>query len=175
MPLLAFALVLAAIPEDNPAPLNAQIVNYCKTYVGQTVGRGECSDLANGALKTAKGAGVTKEHPKPGDYVWGNLVYILEKGNEVYPATGFKPVAGDIIQFRDVEVGKTTVHPDGSSTWYKATYGHHTAVIGAVREDGSWLLYEQNSNQRRYVTEGNFVPADIQKGYLRVYRPKPLP
>jgi hypothetical protein len=178
VPLIVFALA-AMLQQENAAPLNGKVVEFCRANMGNKVGTGECSDLADSALAQVGAVKRSqKDYPATGDYVWGSLVYLLEiKGgnrNEAYPTLDYKPVAGDIIQFRDVKAGRTTRHPDGSTSWYSAEWGHHTAVIASVSEDGkTWKLYEQNTNQRRFVVEGQLIPADIQQGFIRVYRAKP--
>ena len=179
---LALSLVLSILTgQENPAPYNSAVRAYCQQNLNQKIGRGECSDLAAAALAAAGAASMSKnEIPAKGDYVWGQCVYILDcrrnSRTEIFPSTGYVPAAGDIVQLRDIKLGRTTVHPDGSTSWYSMEYGHHTSVISSISADGStWKVFEQNVNGKKQVMENPMVLPDVQQGYLRVYRPVKAP
>lgn len=175
---MAFGLVAQAadtVPEAGP--INKRVVAYCKKYMGKRVGNGECADLAFQALiaSGAESPDDFKDDPKPGDYVWGSLVYghrieagdHLEKGDR----GGVRP--GDIVQMRDVIIEHEEVGDDYVS---KETIDadHHTAVVSKVSEDGmTYEVIEQNSNEIPVVTAGQLHLEDMKRGYILVYRPIP--
>ena len=87
------------------ANLGEKIVKFCKDNVGQMVGDGECGTLA---VKAMESAGATpfhkfKENPGAGDFVWGDLVFVLEirDGKRKREPTDGIVLPGDVIQYRD--------------------------------------------------------------------------
>ena len=110
--------------------LGQQVVVWAQGKVGKKVGKGECWDLAELALKQA-GAQTSNDLGPVGedsDYVWGDTIAI----KDVEP--------GDVLQFRDYEVTTTTVTKyvwdDGASETIKvediAERGHHTAIVNGM-------------------------------------------
>ena len=74
--------------------LNQKVVKWAVGKIGQSVGAGECWDLANSALLQA-GAGSSADFGPMGDdadYVWGTPIPDLK---DVIP--------GDILQYRDYD------------------------------------------------------------------------
>jgi hypothetical protein len=146
--------------------LNARIVQFCRSHLGQEVGDGECYSLAKHAFKDAGLAGGRQpENPNHGDFVWGRLVLYLQ-------GTGGDPVAqgkmeaimpGDVIQFRDaVFKGKKR----------SERFPHHTAVVVAVGDNGREVkLLQQNFGGKKFVTELNLHLTDLKAGWIRVYQP----
>jgi len=70
----------AADKDDPSAALREKVVKFCKEHKGQMVGDGECGTLAQAALKEAGAKPVNEfaEGPGPGDFAWGELVFVLE-------------------------------------------------------------------------------------------------
>ena len=102
------------------------------------VGRGECWDFADQALRHA-GAQSSTTSGRNDDYVWGTEIPIIAV------------VAGDILQFRDYIVRTvtttTTTFTDGSySTETEEKLEkrpHHTAIVAAVLP-GKLTIFEQH-------------------------------
>ena len=138
-----------AIDRDTIPPLNRRIVEYVQTHMGKKVDRGECWDLAAGALNES---GATWD----GFYGFGTVVDWRKQ--EVLP--------GDIIQFEGVEVE----HREGNSV-RRDTFVKHTAVVFEVRERGVYLIAHQNYNKVRKVATLDLRMSDVRGGKLRFYRP----
>src|SRR5438132_5925422 len=141
LPLIVVPLSAAGAPR-----LGDKVVSFCKEHLNKTVGNGECAGLATQALK-AVGARTRggPDSPSKGDYVWGRQVYLLEATPDGLKEQGklsdIRP--GDIMQYRNVKLGE------------KGGFGHHTAVVAEVDEQGKRIkLYQQNAGGRRFVTEG---------------------
>jgi hypothetical protein len=154
--------------------INDQIVKFCKDHLGEKVGDGECTFLAQAALKHAGAKPCTtfKDFPNKGDYVWGELVYALERKDHSQKETKVPErsiQAGDVIQFRDATFkGK---HLRGLQN-YEATYPHHTAVVVAVKKDTDVItVLEQNVYGIKKVMENPYRLSDLKTGWVRIYRP----
>jgi len=155
----------ASKADAAAAELGEKVVKFCKENLGQTVGDGECGTLAAKALEAA---GATpfhkfKEDPAPGDFVWGELVFVVEfQGGKRKrdPADG-KAQPGDIVQYRDA------VFRTGSGGIFVAQ--HHTAVV--VEAKGNDLVVYQQNVGKREVTKTTLRPNDLAGGWIRVYRP----
>jgi hypothetical protein len=85
--------------DDPSAGLGEKVVKFCKDNKGKMVGDGECGTLAQAAIREAGGKRVDEfaESPGPGDYAWGELVFVLEvqdgkRKREPGPAGGRHPV-----------------------------------------------------------------------------------
>lgn len=118
---------------------NQNVVVWARSRLGQQVGRGECWDLADQALRQA-GAQSSTTTGANDDYVWGDPV-------ELKDAT-----PGDILQFRDHVVKTvtvvTTTFADGSemeeTSEVTQTRPHHTAVVEATPGAGQLQILEQH-------------------------------
>jgi hypothetical protein len=155
----------ASKADAAAADLGEKVVKFCKENLGQTVGDGECGTLAAKALEAA---GATpfhkfKEDPAPGDFVWGELVYVVEfqGGKRKRDPADAKAQPGDIVQYRDA------VFRTGSGGIFVAQ--HHTAVVGEVKGN-DLIVYQQNVGKRE-VTKTTLRPNDLAGGWIRVYRP----
>ena len=164
---IGFALLQANSAE---ASLNSKISNYCKHNLNKKVGRGECTDLATAAFRYAGARRFGPSGPDA-DYVWGREIFSIRisgglqiEGNVSW--TRVKP--GDVIQFRNAYFqGRKS---NGSTYWKSAR--HHTAVVLAVQNGGRDIyVYHQNSGQKRYVTAALYRLNDLQRGWLKIYRP----
>lgn len=188
-PFLVAALVVATCVLGSAAPpssLGDRVVAFCKQHKGKCVGKGECSNLAEAALRAAGAKSRGRHHYRGGDfggdlrgnedermadYVWGELVFVLEHDGAHLKATGqisdVRP--GDIIQFRDAELAGPS--DDGH---YTVTAKHHTAIVSGVQNKGMVLkIYQQNTNGRRFVTADRLRLSDLQQGRLRIFHPIP--
>lgn len=127
-------------------PLNEAVLNFASNNLGNQIGRGECWDLADQALRNA-GA-----EPARG-YTFGDRVDL----DEVIP--------GDILQF-------TSVRIDEPGYWLLMGTPNHTAVVQAVGEERLFIL-QQNFDGKRYVTTYDFNPNSMTRGTLEAFRPRP--
>ncbi len=153
--------------------LSDKIVKFCKDNVGQQVGGGECTHLAEAAMKDAGAKPRTSFPDAPGkdDYVWGEEVFVLNKTKDASAAekkgtgSGIKP--GDVLQMRDVRFeGKK-----GNGTYF-VTCPHHTAVVVDVQMQGKVLIVlEQNVGGKRMVVKSTYRLGDLKEGWIRAYRP----
>jgi hypothetical protein len=157
---------------DAPSTTNDKIVKFCKDHLGKKVGGGECTHLAEAALKHAgaKLRTAFKECPNRGDYVWGELVYALESKENTQkemkvPRMSIQP--GDVIQLRDAQFKGRNLRGQR----YEMTYPHHTAIVLALKENNVITVLEQNVNGMRKVMKSTYQLADLKTGWIRVYRP----
>jgi hypothetical protein len=120
--------------------INQQVVTWSAGKVGQQLGRGECWDLADGALKAA-GANSSTTTGSDDDYVWGTAVAMTQV------------IPGDILQFRDYSVTtKTTTRVTfDDDSWSEDTQTdtdereHHTAVVSRALSPFALEIFEQNA------------------------------
>jgi hypothetical protein len=148
------------------AELAKKIVSFCKENLGKMVGDGECGTLA---VEAAKAAGARpfheyKENPGAQDFVWGELVFLLEvkDGKRTRTPADGKAKAGDVIQYRDAMF---------RSSRGIYVFPHHTAVVAEVKSNGDLIVYEQNMQGKKEVTQGTLRPGELSAGWIRVYRP----
>lgn len=165
-----FSLVATAAPAPAPT-LGDKIAAYCKTLLGEQVGGGECAHLATAALKSVDAQGRHQDSPNDGDYVWGELVFVLDKApksaDNKGKATDLRP--GDVIQYRDTKWAGPKRTGKGT---YSASAGHHTSVVQAVEDKGKTIkIYQQNSGGKRFVTQDVLYLDDLKEGWIRAYRP----
>lgn len=107
--------------------INQKVVAWARGKLKKRVGRGQCWDLADQALRHA-GARSSTTVGSSDDYVWGQEIPIIAA------------VPGDILQFRDHVVTTTTttktIWANGSLSSgpdaVPATRPHHTAIVVAV-------------------------------------------
>ncbi len=132
--------------HDAALSAGQKIVTFARGKMRQQVGRGECYDLADQALRRAgvKSAPDFGSVTDDADYVWGT---------EIDPKDA---EAGDIVQFRDftittetVTVTRTTKKDGGWTETTKTSTEtvdrpHHTAVVESNDGDGRLTILEQN-------------------------------
>ena len=130
--------------KGQPLTTSQQVVVWARGKLGAKVGRGECWDLGEQALKqagaqTSNDLGPVKDDS---DYIWGDPV---DDVSHVEP--------GDILQIRNHLVTTTTLieytFKDGTTgTQTKestAKRGHHTAIVnGTVDANGAVRTLEQH-------------------------------
>lgn len=118
--------------------INQKVVAWARGQLKKRVGRGECWDLADHALRYA-GARSSTTVGRDDDYVWGEEIPIIAA------------VPGDILQFRDYVVmtittvrtswtGGTIISPPDS---VPALRPHHTAIVVGVAP-GVLTILEQH-------------------------------
>lgn len=174
-----------------------KILNYASSNQGKRVGKGECFDLADLALKGAgaKSAADFGSIAADADYIWGTP----KKKSEVQP--------GDIVQFlgyaydikstkvtpRVYDDGKPVLDKDGKPTFDTETIDgdaderpHHTAIVKSVGSNGVITVWEQNvptgGSVRSFdlyfenttIDKGNSTTWKVTvTGKFTFYRPEP--
>jgi hypothetical protein len=110
-----------------------QVVSFARARMGQRVGKGECFDLVDAALRNAgaKSAADFGTVADNADYVWGNRVSL----SDVRP--------GDIIQFRNYRYDRTIDTATRTDTDFQER-PHHTAIVETVNGQGAITVLEQN-------------------------------
>lgn len=145
----------SAAPRYYTPTRNRQLLNYAISMLGQKVGDGQCASLVNaGLIATGSKPG---NFADPKNYDWGTWINPRKK-----------KYRGDIIQFEDVVFKGST--PDGG--WYESSSPHHTAIVKSVLGDGRYVILEQNSNGRLFVTETTINVKDMKSGRISFYRPE---
>jgi len=151
--ILLFSLVF--LPMEDTPPLNKKVIFYVNKVIGQKVDRGECWDLAAGALDYA--GGYLDRSSQKTIYVFGKV--INPKKEEIYP--------GDIIQFENVKL--EYVKDNGIFT---ETMPHHTAIIYKVLGKDHYKIAHQNTSfSGKKVGLSELKIDDIIKGDIIFYRP----
>ena len=170
--LLAVACCAAPVAGGEPESVGGKVVAYCKKQWGMTVGKGENTDFVKAALKEAGAKPRGKDSPDKGDYVWGDLVLVVEASPTGPRATqgsirAVKP--GDVIQFRDAKFHGRKLESKGT---YTLTMSHFTSVVTATAAEGQLLrVYHQNFGGKKAVSDARVQPIDLKAGWIRVYRP----
>ena len=119
--------------------ISSKVVTWAHGKLGQQVGRGECWDLIDRALRAA-GARSSTTTGRDDDYVWGRLIRL----EEVSP--------GDILQFRNFVIttksDRVIKFPDGrirrEMVETVARRPHHSAIVHHVDGGGEFRVYEQH-------------------------------
>lgn len=162
--------------QGSPLTTNQKVVVWARGKLGQKVGRGQCWDLGEHAVKqagahTSNDLGPVKDDS---DYVWGDPIKDIK---DVEP--------GDILQIRDHVVTTTTVieytFKDGSTIKETkesfAKRGHHTSIVnGKMDAKGAIRTLEQHvkprgdvvQNMRLYTRD---VPSEVTKTSGRAVHP----
>jgi len=156
--------------------LRAQVLAYAQQLVGgDPIGRGECFDLADMALRNAgaKSAADFGQVTPDGNYRWGTQINL----SELHP--------GDVIQFRNYSFVRRTTEADESWAEEVQERPHHTAIVEQVGSDGAVTVLEQNvpegdgvrrcqlffSNSDTH-SEGRHIEVTVH-GHFWFYRPEP--
>ena len=134
---------------DSIPPLNQKILGYATSNLKKKVGRGECWDLAAGALNT-------NNAKWDGRYKYGAPV---DPKNEcIYP--------GDIVQFERV-----VIETRDANGYFRQEMPHHTAVVYAVHDKNSITIAHQNYNNVRKVVLTDMKLSNVRSGKVMIYRP----
>jgi len=136
-------------PCDSVPPFNQRILDYVKNNLNKKVARGECWDLAAGALNTHKAKW-------DGRYKYGTPVTYQKEC--VYP--------GDILQFERV-----VIETRSNKGYFRQEMPHHTAVVYEVHDSGDFTIAHQNYNNVRKVVLTPLKLTNIKSGKVMIYRP----
>jgi CHAP domain len=122
-----------------------QIVGFARRQQGSRVGRGECFDLADQALRGAKAKSAADygKISRNADYTWGTVVTL----SDLQP--------GDVIQFRNYLYKSTVVTKTDKETTtdeVDVDRPHHTAIVESVGDNGAVTVLEQNAPDGSPVT-----------------------
>lgn len=130
--------------------INANVRSFAAGRVGQQVGRGECFDLADRALRAAgaRSAADYGEVTATADYVWGQSIQASQA------------MAGDIIQFRNYQMTIVTItvvrNADGSGRTDQEeevrSRPHHTGIVDSTSSSEGMSVLEQNATGDRRVS-----------------------
>lgn len=131
--------------------IEQKIILWAKGKIGKKVGRGQCWDLAEEALKNsgAKTSNDLGPVEADTDYVWGDQLQRIEDIQR-----------GDILQIRNHVITTTTItthkFSDGTIITTKnertAKRGHHTAIARSMPDsNGVVKTYEQHVNGKDVV------------------------
>jgi hypothetical protein len=158
---MAILIVVTTLGLD---PLNAKVVDFARSRIGQRVGDGECSALAIEALRYA---GAALEGSERG---WGE---------ELPSVRDARP--GDILQFEDAVFVRRRRRPDGALVTFEFRYPHHTAIVSDVRVRGKNVIFSilhQNAGftgaddeNLKVVQRWTLDLAEMKSGTLKAYRP----
>ena len=155
--------------ENNP-PIGKKVHSFANNRIGQQVGRGDCYDLADEALKTA-GAKSAPDYGRitlKADYKWGKEVNLLDA----------QP--GDILQFRAHKIKIVrkikTVKRYSDGGWEEETEekkrtqsrGHHTAIVSSNDGKGVLTILEQHV----VPPGGNRVDKRVRRSRIHVSNSK---
>lgn len=152
--IILIALSSFSIKGELP-DLNAKIITYVDSVMGTKVDRGECWDLAAGALAYS-GAYFDRSSMKTVT-IYGRKLNVNKE--EVLP--------GDLIQFEDVQMK----WKDGN-TEYSSSMGQHTAIVYKVNAEKDYEIAHQNTSQwGKKVGVSNFNLNHVVKGKVMIYRP----
>ena len=154
--LLVLFISLFLVPEKLP-DLNAKVIEYVNKNMGKKVDRGECWDLAAGALAYSN-AYFDRTSMKT-ITIYGRL--LNPKKDEILP--------GDMIQFKKVKMK----WQEGNYT-YESALGmpDHTAIVCKVNGTGDYELAHQNTGSwGKKVGVNNFRLDRVTGGSMKFYRP----
>lgn len=154
--LIVLFLSLNLAPADLPE-INAKVIDYVNKKMGKKVDRGECWDLAAGALAYSN-AYFDRSSRRTA------IIY----GRKLDPNTD-EILPGDMIQFKKVKMKWR----DGNRI-YQSQMGSpdHTAIVYMVNGPGDYEIAHQNTSQfGRKVGVNNFRLDRITGGKLSFYRP----
>lgn len=161
--------------KPTVAELRGQVVAFARDRVGQTVGAGECFDLADQALRNAGAKTAADFGPVTanGNYHWGTQINLSD----------LRP--GDIIQFRNYSFVHKTIESDGSWSEQSGDRPHHTAIVDRVVGHGTVVVLEQNVPEHEPVqrcelyfsnsntSSGGTTTINTVHGHFWFYRPQP--
>lgn len=161
-------------PSEGARELNADVVKFARSKMGQKVGDGQCTSLVISSLEAA-GA---RRFPAHGDgdgeldYVWGEYV---ERPEDVRP--------GDVLQFHDAVFRWKTRERRGLRTVIRTEtriFPHHSAVVDDVQDGGrTIIILHQNAGpssmseaERQTVRREALDMDHLQEGgWIKAYHP----
>ncbi len=161
-------ILLVALWGPAPKPtLGDEIVAYARSKLGEKVGNGECTSLAQAAL-----CNCNARRPDPVQGIWGDEIKHLR---DLQP--------GDILQFENAVFVKQHLRGDGGLWTVTSKYPHHTAIVAQVRKRGPkpvLMILHQNAGpdgsddkELKVVREWILEMATQRGGTVKAYRPTP--
>lgn len=150
--LLSLSLSPAKLPE-----LNAKVIDFVNKNMGKKVDRGECWDLAVGALAHANAY-----------FDRSSIKTATIYGKELDPEKD-EILPGDLIQFKKVKMK----WQEGNKI-YESSLGmpDHTAIVYKVNGKGDYEIAHQNTAEfGKKVGVNNFRLDRVTKGKMYFYRP----
>ena len=153
--LIFFLGSLTAFTFDKPCgetpELNKKVIAFVKANMKKQVAKGECWDVAAGALNEATAKW-------DGNYKFGKEVDY--KKVCIFP--------GDIVQFEGVELQYNI-----EDAVFFETLTHHTAIIYEVKSKGDFIIADQNTKASgKVVNTHPFNVKWITKGKFKIFRPE---
>lgn len=157
---------------DEESPLGPLIVVFARDRLGQTVGDGQCTELALAALEHAGAR--RPSHQENNHPVWGTWITSFQQARP-----------GDILVFENVVFHhRTRTRRNGRPylEFSTTSFDHHIAIIEEVREKGRLLvILHQNAGPqdasravRQVVQRATLRLADRRPGgSMHAYRPIP--
>ena len=154
--LLILLLSFMTSPVQQP-DLNAKVIDFVNQNMGKKVDRGECWDLAAGALAHAN-AYFDRSSLKTA-LIYGKA--LNPKKEEILP--------GDLIQFKKVKMKWT----EGNRTFERSLgIPDHTAIVYQVNGPGDYEIAHQNTGEwGKKVGVNNLRLDRITSGKFYFYRP----
>ena len=154
--LILLFVFATTVPAELPA-LNAKVIEFVNKNMRKKVGRGECWDLAAGAMAYAKA--YFDRSSRKTLTIFGKE--LDPESDEIFP--------GDIIQFKNV-----TMKWREGNVLYQSQMGSpdHTAIVYRVNGPGDYEIAHQNTSAfGKKVGVTNFRMDRITGGKLTFYRP----
>ena len=132
--------------QKGQLSLAQKVHAFASGRIGKQVGRGDCYDLADQALKhaEAKSAPNFGKITKKANYIWGKEIKLIDAQS------------GDILQFRNHKIKIITVKKtkrtflkggwdeEENRTVKKFKRGHHTAIVAQNKGNGVFVIFEQH-------------------------------
>ena len=159
-PMKSALLILFVSLTISPAKLpdlNAKVIEYVNQNMGKKVSRGECWDLAAGALAYSKAY-----------FDRSSMKTITTYGKQLNPKKD-EILPGDMIQFKKVKMK----WKEGNAT-YESALGmpDHTAIVYKVNGPGDYEIAHQNtSDWGKKVGVNNLKLERVTGGSMKFYRP----
>ena len=147
---ILLSFTLAELPE-----LNKKVIEYVNKNMQKKVGRGECWDLAAGAL--AYSNAYFDRSSKKTVTIYGRE--LNPKNDEILP--------GDMIQFKNVRMKWRE-----GNTYHQSSMIQHTAIVYEVNGPGDYEITHQNTGAwGKKVGVSNLKLSRMTSGRIWVYRP----
>ncbi len=160
-------MMLATWCLGPQSSLGDEIVAYARTRIGQKVGDGQCTALAEAALRHCHA-----RRPEPAAGLWGDEVKALR---ELQP--------GDILQFESAVFVQHKVIQGGGRLTLTTRFPHHTAIVQSIRKRSPrpvLVILHQNAGaagssdaEAKVVHEWTLEMAGQRGGTVKAYRPVP--
>ncbi len=154
--LIILLLSFTFSPIQQP-DLNAKVIEFVNQNMAKKVSRGECWDLAAGALEHANAY-----------FDRSSLKTAMIYGKELNPKKD-EIIPGDLIQFKKVRMKWT----EGNRTFERSLgMPDHTAIVYNVNGPGDYEIAHQNTGEwGKKVGVNNLQLDRITGGKLYFYRP----